>query len=455
MPCFGRDLCPLPAARKTGGSALHSVAMTVPPAAPGTRLLVIAPQPFYEDRGTPIAVKHLLEALSELGRDVDLLTYPVGKTVELPGLRTFRVRNPLGFRSVPIGFSLRKLVLDAVLLPAIVDRLRRERYQAIHALEEAAFPAVLAARKRRVPVVYDMQSSLPEQLQEHRVFCAPVMQGALRGCERWLVRNSDLVLCSVGLQTHVLRHDPAARVCEWIYPVRETPLSSADVRAVREELEIDSSCRVVMYSGNFASYQGLPNLLAAVPDIVSRAPNTRFVLVGADETVHGLPPHAEELRQQGVLRVVGRQPRERIPAYLQLADVLVSPRGNGRNLPLKVFDYMAAGKPIVATDSPTHRRVLDCGRAHLVGTSPRDLADGITLVLGDPDRCRRLGIAARSYYDKHLAWMHFLRFVASLYGSGEAGQAFDAPQAEDALRGSDAQIIPKVGAGLASSGLNP
>ncbi len=51
------------------------------------RILLVAPQPFYEDRGTPIAVKHVLEALSEGGYKVDLLTYPVGKAIELPGLR--------------------------------------------------------------------------------------------------------------------------------------------------------------------------------------------------------------------------------------------------------------------------------------------------------------------------------------------------------------------------------
>ena len=72
------------------------------------RILVVAPQPFYEDRGTPIALRQVLQAASELGYRVDLLTFPVGSDVDLPGLTTIRAGNPLGVRSVPVGLSLRK-----------------------------------------------------------------------------------------------------------------------------------------------------------------------------------------------------------------------------------------------------------------------------------------------------------------------------------------------------------
>ena len=82
---------------------------------PGRRILVVAPQPFYEDRGTPIAVRQVLQALGELGRSVDLLTFPIGTDVGIPGLRIFRSANPFGFERVPIGLSFRKVILDVPL----------------------------------------------------------------------------------------------------------------------------------------------------------------------------------------------------------------------------------------------------------------------------------------------------------------------------------------------------
>src|SRR5687767_14166924 len=78
----------------------------------GSRVLVVAPEPFYEDRGTPIAVCQLLKALSQLSYEVDLLTYPIGSDVDIPGVRCLRTSNPLGIRRVPIGFSLRKVLFD-------------------------------------------------------------------------------------------------------------------------------------------------------------------------------------------------------------------------------------------------------------------------------------------------------------------------------------------------------
>src|SRR5215210_1753615 len=131
---------------------------------PRPRVLFVAPQPFYEDRGTPIAVRQVLQALGQLGYAVDLLTYPVGSDVSIPGLRIFRGANPFGFRSVPVGLSVRKLLLDLALASALRAHLRSQSYTCVHAVEEMAFPAALLGRRYGVPVLYDMQSSLPEQL---------------------------------------------------------------------------------------------------------------------------------------------------------------------------------------------------------------------------------------------------------------------------------------------------
>jgi hypothetical protein len=110
---------------------------------PGRRILVVAPQPFYEDRGTPIAVRQVLQALGELGRSVDLLTFPIGNDIGIPGLRILRSANPFGFQRVPIGLSLRKVILDVPLVWALRRLVDPARYSCIHAVEEAAFPAAV------------------------------------------------------------------------------------------------------------------------------------------------------------------------------------------------------------------------------------------------------------------------------------------------------------------------
>jgi len=104
-----------------------------------------------------------------------------------------------------------------------------------------------------------------------------------------------------------------------------------------------------------------------------------------------------------------------ISSYLSMADVLVSPRSHGGNLPLKVFDYLAAGRPIVATDIPTHRTVLNDQRAVLVPPHTRGLAEGILSLLADPERAARLGHAAREYAKERLGWSSFVASLGGLY----------------------------------------
>jgi glycosyltransferase involved in cell wall biosynthesis len=380
------------------------------------RVLVVAPQPFYEDRGTPIAVWQVLQALAELGRPADLLTFPIGSDVAAPRLRIFRSANPFGFRAIPIGLSLRKVMLDVPLTVALVQRLARERYACIHAVEEAAFPAAVLADRHGIPLLYDMQSSLAEQLTRLGPLGWPLARNALNAMERWLLRRSTLVVTSAGLAERVRGMVPEVPVREWHYPSAPADSSPDAVQSLRAGLGLTGGAPVVLYSGTFESYQGLPELIAAIPAVRAQVPGATFVFVGADRA-NGLVAHAgaEPLVESGALRIVDRQPRAEMAAYLALADVLVSPRAYGGNLPLKIFDYLAAGRPIVATDIPTHRTVLSEDRAVLVAPRTDALARGILSILGDPGLGRRLSSAARGYAKLNFGWGRFVDSVEGLY----------------------------------------
>ena len=386
---------------------------------------MIAPEPFYEDRGTPIAVCQLLRALSQLSYQVDLLTYPVGRDVDIPGVRFLRTANPLGIRRVPVGFSLRKILFDVLLFPELVRRLSSRQYACVHAVEESAFLAVLLGHRFDVPVIYDMQSSLPEQLAQHLAFRLPMVQSVLRGCERWLLRHADSVVSSSGLARIVRERFPKARLREWEYSSPLLPAEPDEADALRAELRIGPLRPVVLYSGTFESYQGLAELMAAVPHVLAEVPETTFVLVGSMEAEGstGVERGHADLVRAGSLRVVKRQPRERIPAYLAMADVVVSPRSHGDNLPLKVFDYLGAGKPIVATDIPAHRSVLDEERALLTAVWSPDIARGIVRLLRDRELAARLGANALAYSQEKFGWFSFVRLVSDLYREVDGANA--------------------------------
>ncbi|HET8649946.1 MAG TPA: glycosyltransferase family 4 protein [Gemmatimonadales bacterium] len=385
-------------------------------AGPGVRrVLLVAPEPFYEDRGTPLAIRQVLSALSELGYQVDLLTFPVGEPLELPGLTIDRISNPFHIRQVPVGLSLRKLLLDIGLVRALRRRIREGGWHYIHAVEEAAFPAVLLGRGAGIPVIYDMQSSLPEQLRRKLVFRSRPVQRLLRWPERWLLRRADAVACSMGLEQYVRRVAPGAQVHEWHFASPPDRAPAQAVAALRSELDIAPEAPVILYSGTMEHYQGLPHLIAAIPRVTAAHPQTVFVLVGGDRDDHAAIRRDAGVDSMRSLRLVPRQPRDRIPAFLSLASVLVSTRAYGNNLPLKTFDYLAAGRPIVATDIPPHRAFLSDELALLVPHGTEPLAMGINRVLDDPALARQLGQAAVSYANQHLGRASFVRSVKRLY----------------------------------------
>ena len=108
---------------------------------------MLAPEPFFEPRGTPFSEYHRIKALTELGHHVDLVTYPFGSDVSLPRLRIIRSRRPPFLRRVSVGPSAAKLVLDMFLAGTAWRQARRERYDLIHSHEEAGILGVWLAKR--------------------------------------------------------------------------------------------------------------------------------------------------------------------------------------------------------------------------------------------------------------------------------------------------------------------
>ena len=114
-------------------------------------ILMIAPEPFFEPRGTPFSEYHRIRALLELGHTVDLVTYPFGEDVALPGLRVFRALRPPFIRRV----GHRPIVRQGARSTSRSLRPRSgarspERYDLVHSHEEgAAIGVVLACVARR------------------------------------------------------------------------------------------------------------------------------------------------------------------------------------------------------------------------------------------------------------------------------------------------------------------
>jgi len=381
------------------------------------RVLIVSPQPFYEDRGTPIAVLQVAAALTALDCEVDILAYPVGKSVSLPNMRLQRSSNLFGIRHVRIGFSFKKVLLDLGMLGRLPSLLQPDRFDVVHVLEEMALPVIYLCRRRNLPVIYDMQSSLPDQLRTNAICRLRPVQYLLRKVEDWMLSRATAVICSAGLLQHVKARAPHVLVHEWKFagqPRDETQRPAA----LRARLGIPADSRIILYCGTFEPYQGIDLLLAAIPEVVQVIPKAVALLVGAtpgDDLMKD--PLVAGLVLQGRLQILPRQPRHTIPSYLAMADVLVSPRAYGDNIPLKIFDYLLSGKPIVATDIRAHRSVLSEQIAKLVACNPAAIAEGISDLLLHDELAARMAKAALEQASAAPGKQSFIDLVEHLYVS--------------------------------------
>jgi glycosyltransferase involved in cell wall biosynthesis len=394
------------------------------------RILMIAPEPFFEPRGTPFSEFHRIRALTSLGHEVDLVTYPFGEDVRMPGLRVFRSMRPPFVHRVKIGPSLAKLPLDAFLTVTAFRRAFGGRYDAVHSHEEGGLIGIVLSALLRVPHLYDMHSSLPQQLTNFAFSGSTILRRIFLTLERLMIRRSRvvIVICPA-LEETVRAIDPHAQVVliENAPGSADQQATSAEASTVRRGLGLAGSTPIVLYTGTFEAYQGLDLLFEAMALVHARRPDVRLVLAG------GKPDQVERARQDAgkagidaVTVFAGERPAAEIPAYLLAADVLVSPRSRGTNTPLKIYQYLRSGKPIVATRLLTHTQVLDDATAILTGTTPQEFADGILRVIEDPAHSAAVGRRARELAETKYSYDAYLERTRRASGALVSGRPLTA-----------------------------
>lgn len=355
---------------------------------------MLAPEPFFEPRGTPISIYFRIKALGELGHAVTLVTYPLGKEVNLKNLRIIRPPNLFFISRVKIGPSWAKIPLDFLLLFRAVFELAKGRYDIIFSHEEGAFFGVVLAKVWGKPHIYDMHSSLPQQLENFKFTRSSFLISLFRRMENFVLNNSRAVIVICQDLMEKVKRSGFGRKAVLVENVLDFPaekFSAEDIARKKKELAPRGE-KIVLYAGNFESYQGIPLLLEAANKV---GENVIFLLVGGSgAALEEMREMAGELGLANRVVFVNRVPPSQISFYVSLTDVLVSPRLAGTNTPLKIYSFLKSGKPLVATNLWTHTQVLNSRNAILVEPDAQSLAEGIAFALRSEEAGARARAAA-------------------------------------------------------------
>ncbi len=282
-----------------------------------------------------------------------------------------------------------------------LDRIARERpFDRVHPPHYGgATRSLFACRRHGWPMVYEIHSLLGDEVERDRLGRGLIFR-AYRALEERVLRHAAAII-ALGdpVKDVVVREKgiPADRVSV-IYPGIDLgeyaePGPPASIPGIGPEH------KVIMYVGSIVHpNQGVPILIDALPRVFAEMPEARCVLVGGPAEAgeayrERLGPHGDRL-----IVLTGRTPSQ-VVSLTRRADVLVHSRLACRenySVQSKLAVYLAAGRPIVATDFADYRKLLgDTGAGLLTPVEPGALAEGILRVLTEPGLADRLAAATR------------------------------------------------------------
>ncbi len=387
------------------------------------RCLVISPQPFFTPRGTPLSVYYRALVLSELGADIDLLTYGEGLNPDFPNVRIYRGPRFSWLGHVKTGPSMLKLLLDIFLAARTVWLLIRHRYDVVFAHEEAVFFCRFLKPIFRFKLVYEMHSSLPEQLTNFDYTKSQMIHNIFKKLERSSINAADAVI--------TICPELATYVCEIIEDPNKHHLIENSIHELVKlkgdvtdgemqqssediiDLPVDRYCFV--YAGTFEHYQGIDLLIRSFGKVVQRRPDAFLLIVGG--TAIQIDSYKRLVEKEGLgdhCRFTGTLSQRLAHAYIRSADALLSPRTEGTNTPLKIYQQLASGIPLVATNIRSHTQVLNDDVAFL--TDPEVEAFGAAMItaMSDHNAAKVKTENAMRLYEKEYSRESYVSKVSTL-----------------------------------------
>lgn len=380
------------------------------------KVLYLAPHPFYIERGTPISVDYMMHSLSDLHLKVDLCVYREGESRSYDGVTIHRAKYPKWLGSIGPGFSAKKVLADLWMIKLAWKIHRRTKPDVIHAGEEMVFVAMLFKLFFGTPYIYDMDSSIAQQLVEKKRYLRP-LAGFFNWCEAKAIRGAAACapVCNAlgdlaqeaGAQEAVVLHD----ISQLVDPDRQA------TGFLREKLDIPVGRPILMYVGNLETYQGVKLLLKGYAKAIEQGVDADLVIVGgSDPDIADYQARVDKMGLDGRAHMLGRWPADQLDELLAEADILVAPRTKGINTPQKIFPYMHSGRPVLMTDLPTHTQVVDSSICMLADATPEGFARAIIELSGDPVLRAKIGAAGRAFVEEDFTYASHCQRIAELYG---------------------------------------
>ena len=381
------------------------------------RILMLAPTPYFSDRGCHVRIYEEAKALRQRGHQVEVVAYHLGR--DHGGIPVTRTPRIPWYRKTSAGPSWHKPYLDVLLFFVALRAARRFRPDVIHAhLHEGAFVGAFLKPLVRVPLLFDCQGSLCGELLDHGFMRRDgMLHRVFAIVERWIVRQADFVVVSATPAAEALRREfpEVARRIVAVPDAVDLEVSRPMTReaALFDKLGLPAGKRVIVYLGAMTGYQGMGVLLDALKILAAQRNDFHALLMGYPEAEY--VGYAAGLGLADRVTFTGRVDYAESPRYLALGDIAVSPKLSATEANGKLLNYLACGLPCVVFDTPVNRELLGETGSYAAFGDAGDFAGRLAELLDDAGDLTERARAARDYAVAHHSWAARVEVLEQVY----------------------------------------
>jgi len=238
--------------------------------------------------------------------------------------------------------------------------------------------------------------------------------------ERFNMPKADRIIVVTSKLKDVLHHDygvPEEKIVVILNGANTDLFRPMDSRHARRELGLGEDSSYVSYIGSLSQWQGVEYLIQSAPLVLSKCRDIRFLIVGDGVLKEELVALAKQAGVSDRLIFTGFVPYEKVPLYINASDVCVLPKKPLKSgySPLKLCEYMACQKPVVATKTSGFEILEENDAGLLIDPEDtKEFANAIVQLLMSPELRRKMGTNGRRYVVENRSWERVARSVAEV-----------------------------------------
>lgn len=348
------------------------------------RLLHVVASPFPANQGTAAATSELISALAQRGHEIHVATYYQGQEIELPNIKIHRIPRLGDPNKMFVGFNILRPLLDFILIFKTLQVALNVRPHIIHCHHhEGIVVTYLTKLIVKIPTIYHCQASMAQELP---IYLKP------KSLFRKLGQYLDQMAPRIADRNIAVSKDLANEIksksidCTYLPMVVDYKMFE-NLNGFRDLDKYNLGDRkIVLYTGVVDQFQGIEDLLKTMKIVKNRVPVSMLVIatpISNSEQIESYKLLAESLDISDSVRFIENLPFKELPGLLSAADVAVIPRKHCPGFPIKLLNYIASQKPVVAMKGSA--KVLENEVNGLVAETYEDFGAKITKILKNPE----------------------------------------------------------------------